>query len=872
MLSPSLRAFAVVLLLALPAAAQAAPIFSSTSLSETAISPNSDGVQDFTVVTFVVAVPEADVRVQLLPVAGGTPQVLLPNTRRAAGTHTVLFDGTVGGTGVSDGEYLVEILGVGAMAEGVETDSLALLIDRIAPSVDVLTRRLPADDPVVANGDTIQVRACVSGDPATVVFDASAIDDAFDPGGVTEVPDDGCRIFTYVVSLTNPRVDGDNLPVRIVATDIAGNRTSRNIPLCLRNNPPTVASSTLLNTPVVVNGDVISARIQFNSPNTITVTAGFSSFDTGFNPANVIVTPLGNQEFRVDYTISSGNVASDGDYRLRLIGSDQGCGTVTDTSLTITLDNDGEVGSLVTGFMPLPAAISPNGDGVQDVPDFAFTVVEDPMTAGQDTVTVLLFASVEVPNGAGGTTFRLLTRTVGALGSGDYRIRWDLAAAATPDVPVDQDLTVSLRASSADQTRQRTVTTLLEIDNTPPALLAFPDPDEFPFENGQNTAWTMVFDREGYDVDIDLGGIDSGFNPANLTVVDGAQDGDYDATYSVSATNAIGDTSNVALPLTARDAAGNTTTTDLLRGCLNNQPPVHVGSTLLTDNVVRNNDEIRIRSTWSSEAGQDSVTLTADFSQVDDRFDPATRLTIIPQGDGVFDVLYTIAAGNSIESREGAQIFLTASDLDGEGCGSTTVIGATVDVDNEPPMERPVLNAPGLVKGGTVDVSGNAPEAVTVEIQRNGVVIDSLDVLAGGSAFGGTVPVLARENSLTAISIDRAGNRSAPSIPVVVFSAQGNVFLTPGRFGPGDAFFVALFQPARNVTVRIFNLEGVEIQQIDGGSGDIFDIFWDGFDNRGVLASSGPYIAVAEVVSTDGSREYLRQAFVFTRTPVEEEG
>jgi hypothetical protein len=41
---------------------------------------------------------------------------------------------------------------------------------------------------------------------------------------------------------------------------------------------------------------------------------------------------------------------------------------------------------------------------------------------------------------------------------------------------------------------------------------------------------------------------------------------------------------------------------------------------------------------------------------------------------------------------------------------------------------------------------------------------------------------------------------------------------------------------------------------------------WDGQDETGNLASSGPYLAVVEIEDTQGSiREHLRSAFVFTR-------
>jgi len=67
------------------------------------------------------------------------------------------------------------------------------------------------------------------------------------------------------------------------------------------------------------------------------------------------------------------------------------------------------------------------------------------------------------------------------------------------------------------------------------------------------------------------------------------------------------------------------------------------------------------------------------------------------------------------------------------------------------------------------------------------------------------------------------------------------------------------------VRIRIFNLDGIEVQRIEQGPGDLYQIPWDGTDRTGNMSSSGPYIAVAEIEVNGAVRDRIKKAFVFTR-------
>ncbi|NNF08467.1 MAG: hypothetical protein HKN21_17025 [Candidatus Eisenbacteria bacterium] len=153
-----------------------------------------------------------------------------------------------------------------------------------------------------------------------------------------------------------------------------------------------------------------------------------------------------------------------------------------------------------------------------------------------------------------------------------------------------------------------------------------------------------------------------------------------------------------------------------------------------------------------------------------------------------------------------------------------------------------------------------------MEVRFFGTAVDTFDVV--GDRFSDLVTLNEGENRIQVVAIDAAGNRTTPSVPVEVFFVQSAFTDIPKRFGPGSEFFIGLLEPANRLLIHIFNLEGMLLQRIEGGAGDLVNIPWDGRDDRGQLLSSGPYIAVVEAFLNSGEVVRTRSAFVFSRTPV----
>jgi len=847
-------------LLAAPAAA--APIFSQASLTPDAISPNGDDVQEFTVVSYTIAVDSADVRV-VLAVSGGAPlDTLQTFTRQGAGVHTLVGDGTGRSGAVPDGAYDIKVVGVGALGEGQETAALPLLIDRVAPGIVSWDLVTPAG-PGLRDGDLVTLQGCFAEDPDSVAVDLSALDSGFTPGAVTRTPlPSMCLRFTYTITPGNTVPDADGLPAVLKAFDRAGNVSTSVLPLCISNQPPSVVDVAFLNaTPFLQNGDEIQTQIEFQAPDGITPGADFSNLDSNFDPGAVVVTPLGGSRYEIRYRISDTNVRPDGDYALHLFGRDAGCGVAADSSLSVTLDNAGVNVTLLNNVTVNRPAFSPSGNGVHTV-NIRFTVLED-------SVNVVVLTPNALLKNPAATEF-ILIQNFRIYNKGTYTVTWDGSGIGIPPERLDdQVLSVAVRGVSSDQDRTRQLETSLEVDNIPPILTDFPDPNSLEFKNGKLVVLPVSYDRPGYAIAADFSAVDSGFNSGNVVVTDDGG-GDYRIFYTLRPTNTRLDGVDYSVLLTAVDLAGNVRdSVDVVQACLNNTPPRFVPPAVLLESQgpFSNGSRIVLQTTWQSEAQQpdSDLVVTADFSAIDENFDPGGRpATVIWREKGVFEISYIISPGNSITTGSQLPIYVTASDRSDEGCGSTTVDALRIDLDNEAAPQPTLVASAVTVRGDVVTLSGDAPEAVEVQILRNGAAVDTFAVGAD-SRYSGQAVLAPGLNKFAAKSIDAAGNVSQVSRTVDVFSVQGTTVTIPPRFAPGDEIFVAVLDPSQ-VLVRLFNLEGVEIQRLSSASAAVHHIVWDGKDRIGALASSGPCLAVVEIQSPSGSvRQRIKKAFIFTR-------
>ena len=112
----------------------------------------------------------------------------------------------------------------------------------------------------------------------------------------------------------------------------------------------------------------------------------------------------------------------------------------------------------------------------------------------------------------------------------------------------------------------------------------------------------------------------------------------------------------------------------------------------------------------------------------------------------------------------------------------------------------------------------------------------------------------------------------ANSITTSNLPSAGSVIIAPDRFDPkygGTSITVSILPAETGCSVRIFDMNGMEVRRIIGisGSDRIFSCFWDGRSSSGTMVSTGVYICLVEFVGGGGvvCRRVKRPVIVFRR-------
>ena len=181
--------------------------------------------------------------------------------------------------------------------------------------------------------------------------------------------------------------------------------------------------------------------------------------------------------------------------------------------------------------------------------------------------------------------------------------------------------------------------------------------------------------------------------------------------------------------------------------------------------------------------------------------------------------------------------------------------------------EAPTLDSPASETYLTdrVDLSGTAPDAFRIEIERDGEAVAEAPVDSLTDGFDVTVPLVMGRNALTAVAFDQFGHASAPSSLLELFRLDDVRVRIASRVRPGDAIEVTLERRPTRIDLDIFNLSGDLIWQgseIDPGEAHSFS--WNGRNRSGELVLSGPYVARVTIHENGGNRA-VNKAFVFTR-------
>ena len=239
-----------------------------------------------------------------------------------------------------------------------------------------------------------------------------------------------------------------------------------------------------------------------------------------------------------------------------------------------------------------------------------------------------------------------------------------------------------------------------------------------------------------------------------------------------------GDAADIAIEITAEDAAGNTGTASVVMVTLDNMPPTISASVDKTD--VKNDDMVVI----TAEVGEDatSVTVTADVAMLDTT--QTEPVTFTDGGEGIHTYSLTITS----DADDGPQeIVVTATDAAGNAAAPATVM---VTLDNTAPViTAEPIDMPNVMAGDTVEISAMVEGATSVsadasalnadaamlalmDADGDGMYSDSIMVTAADPAADGVV-------TITITASDAAGNAAAPATVMVTLDNTAPVITAP---------------------------------------------------------------------------------------------
>jgi len=197
--------------------------------------------------------------------------------------------------------------------------------------------------------------------------------------------------------------------------------------------------------------------------------------------------------------------------------------------------------------------------------------------------------------------------------------------------------------------------------------------------------------------------------------------------------------------------------------------------------------------------------------------------------------------------------------------GQERIKGFNITWDSTAPPAPVLEKLPATSHAPEILLQGTAEGDFTdvMRIYRNGAAIDTLQPEITGE-WPRLVALEPGLNRIHAVMADEAGNTSAPSNTVeVTFDPAGGLYIAQ-PFRPGDAFQVNLAEPARYVTLRVYDMGGHLVRVLDERyGGDFVSIAWDGLNGDGEKAKKGPLVAVALVERSDGAKDTLRGIFLF---------
>lgn len=716
----------------------------------------------------------------------------------------------------------------------------------------------------------------------------------------------GAYRFTLTISASSSIEDAADLAVPITATDTVYDTDSTDTALrfCLSNHPPEHRATEILGDEdrfVEREGELVYAvkngdRIEMESTwryhtGSLALTADFSAADDSFEVADVFAWPVSSEgdslvtwrlEYRLDEAARTG---SDYPVPVRLTAADDGCGRDS-ILLTIEIDNDGPEGAPVfeseipedTGDEELIVyGTAPEGSAdllvvVNQNIEYALTLREventltfyDTLALEPGTNHILAYGRDFVGNRSDPSEEYLLTRE----GAPEFKrcvVTWPTPGVVTADTSATQP--------------------------------------EFAVENGDDILFYCYWDsRRAYDVSADFSAIDSQAGGVvwgspcesiDSVLVGGEYEtwNCYQFEYTVSENNLLTDDDELVIPITAYDPETQySTTTRAVHFCVNNDPPEHVRTEIVSPGVfnvregdtlylVRNGGEIILRSYWRSTS---NLFVRADLSDLDAGFEvPRVERSKIDSLSSdtlrVYQLKYTFGVNACCEEGKAPYPLYGYTYVWNTGCGADTSEALLFEMDNDGPAGGPLLDddAPDQTSRESITLTGTVPgdasglrASIATETLEDPVTAEG-EVDQGADTFSITLPLEPGENVVTLTATDQLGNGSTDELEFSIFRVSGTTYSIPKPFAPGDEFVLSSLDGWSSVEMEIYNLEGGRVQSRSlSGNPTLFIArwAWDGRNGEGADVRRGPYLLRIRTRDPQGGAEQEEvRAFVFTR-------
>ena len=511
---------------------------------------------------------------------------------------------------------------------------------------------------------------------------------------------------------------------------------------------------------------------------------------------------------------------------------------------------------LLTGFVIRESAFSPDGDGNQDTTTVAYSLSE-----GSPEVTIVVFQSDSV------TVVDTLMIAPVSKPDTIYSVGWDGTSFDGNPVPEGLYLvTLTARGTTSPDT---SATLPVAVDNTSPSIQALgAEPGVYApglFGTPQIYAVTVLVgntspthglphlaDEIAFEFKSPTGAavdpVDAKFEPEFR-----GQDGTYALMWDANEELSVAD-GHYRITMVVTDKAGHSAA--ILDSANVDVDAPDVGFINVEEGadleVVPDSlyawtwDRNGVDSVYVKYADASNYEFIGDVSVVDD-----TSFFVIPLADSL------------TEERQYTLTF-RSKDAVAADTGWVAIRGLQITVDRTGPAAPSLEPFNGIWRSPTFKLRGSwtgSPEVI--RLYQNGSQFDSLLTILNDK-IDQTVFLDPGLNVFVATAVDEAKNESAPSNEVRITFNESTGLYIPAPFLPNNEFHLNLSSEANQVTLRLYDLSGdlvVILEQIVPGNN--FTFAWDGKNGDGEDVKKGPLVSVAEIVYADGTKEIIREIFLF---------